>query len=82
MNRKLAMAWLRRGCLGPAVMLRILMEPLRQYLAAQFTRASAEWELEQQGRVAAAKAKGEQHTRKLRLVDVAKGEQTRSLQLR
>ena len=72
-RRRKAMSWIRQGCLGPLILLRTLMEPLRQYLAVQFHHASMKWDLREQGKVAVAQESGHIYTRQLRVVSVAEG---------
>ena len=76
-ERRLALDFLRAGSLGALVLMRLLMEPLRQYLARQFERAGEDWDLAEQGKVAEAQRAGRRYARKFRIVVVASGEDDR-----
>lgn len=67
--------WVSADPFGHMVLQRLLMEPLRQLMTAQFEVASAEWEKEQQCKAAAAMQKGEVdfRSRDYRLVIAATG---------
>jgi hypothetical protein len=50
------------------------MEPMRHYLSMQFDLAADDWDVKEVGRMAEAINSGSQYRRKLRVVEVAKGE--------
>ena len=72
-NRKKGFAFIRPGCLGSLVLIRLAMEPLRQYLGKQFERASDAWEFKERAQLAEALKAGEQRKRRFRVVEVAQG---------
>lgn len=74
-HKRHAAEWLRGLPLGRLILQRMLMEPLRELLGAQFKVAGAEWEQEQACKAAAAIAMGDLSTssRQYRLVLAAQG---------
>ena len=71
-HRSMALDFLRGQPLGYLVLMRVVMEPLRQYLGSQFERAADKWEFEQQAKLAKARRDGVAAGRKLRVVEVAR----------
>lgn len=73
-ERQLALQFLRGGCMGTLVLMRLLMEPLRQYLGKQFERAGEDWEQAEQAKLARAQMAGQSYQRQFRILHVASGE--------
>lgn len=75
-HKRSAAEWLRARPLGHLMLQRMLLEPLRQLLGAQFKVAGAEWEQEQACKAAAAVAAGDLSTgsRQYRLALAAQGD--------
>ena len=71
------MDFLRQEPLAHLVLMRLLMEPLRQYLGKQFKRAGDQWEREELGRIAAARAAGHEYHPNWRVLHIALGEDDR-----
>ena len=76
-DRKLALQFLRGNALGNLILARLLMEPLRVYLAAQFKLASGRWEQTERAKVAQALASGQTPRRLYRAQVVAGSEHNR-----
>ena len=68
-DRRLSFQFLRENSLGKLLLVRILMEPLRKYLAKQFERAGESWAMSQKARATQDDAK----VQKLRIVETAEG---------
>lgn len=72
-DRRIALGFLRLKPLGHLILLRMLMEPLRQLLSAQFEQASDKWEAKQRAQAAKALNEGKAASRKYRVVELAEG---------
>ena len=73
LDRAMAFQFLHSNSLGWLVLIRMLMEPLRQYLAQQLMRAGAEWELGQRAEAAKTTPDGAQRERYFRVGCEAEG---------
>ena len=80
-HRKIAMAFLRGQPLALMILIRLLMEPLRQYMGKQFRRAADKWDFSQRAAMAHAAEQGREHVRQLRVVQVAEGSDDRQFAL-
>lgn len=72
-DRSAGMAFLQRRPLGQLVLIRLVMEPLRQYLTKQFSRASEEAQVLEKAKLASAVKAGHEYFPKLRVLEVAQG---------
>eukprot|EP00930_Biecheleria_cincta_P095370 TRINITY_DN87333_c0_g1_i1.p1 TRINITY_DN87333_c0_g1~~TRINITY_DN87333_c0_g1_i1.p1 ORF type:complete len:1612 (-),score=257.34 TRINITY_DN87333_c0_g1_i1:89-4207(-) len=72
-DRSAGFSFIRNSPLAWLVLMRVLMEPLRQFLDRQFHRASSAWEQSQQARAASAAMRGEPVRRAYRLSEIAAG---------
>ena len=75
MHRREALTWTESDPLGPLIVIRLVMEPLRKYLKYQLDTSAEEWELAEQGRLAQALRDGEplRGARRYRLSEAALG---------
>ena len=73
-HRRQSIEFLRLRPFAHMILMRWLMEPLRQYLSKQFDRASDKWERKQLSAVAKAVRDGRAPSRQYRITEVASGE--------
>ena len=72
-TRRLGLAWIVQNRFGHVVMIRLLMEPLRQYLAKQFRRAADAWDYSEKAKQASACLSSGDCRRSFRIVSEAEG---------
>lgn len=72
-DRSSAMALLLRRPLGHFVLIRLVMEPLRQYMANQFRIASEGFGVEEKAKLAKALQEGGSYAPKMRVLELAEG---------
>jgi len=72
-DRRMALDFLRKGTLGHLVLMRVIMEPMRQFLNAQFELASEDWAVRQRCMAAKACNEGRPVEPKYRIVEMLQG---------
>ena len=75
-RRKKGTKWISEDPLGLLIMQRYCLEPMRQYMAVQFERASEKWVKAQEAKMAMASLAGNAswHSRQYRVAELASGE--------